>query len=394
MADQIIEVPGQGQVAFPDTMSDAEITAAIRRMSGGGEQAPQTPEGKLMGFLRGAGGRVAEIPGQLKTLLTTNPLTTLGNAYESQLAQFGKAGEAAAQGRVSEALGYGAAGLLPLLGPAAASIGEDVGSADPNRLGRAGIDAALTALPAAPKGVAAAGRAIGRGAARVARSPIAGSVAGGVVGGITGGVPGAIAGASGGGMAGQAIRALERLSEKAAPVSNELPRAARRMGVERFSPNVPATGTGFGEAAAPLTSSIERYSPNLPSEGPAGFGDPAAAMRSLVRTGAEQYAPEALPFTGEVTAPGRAAFNLQAPELLEAGSETVAAPGFDLGPVVEAPVSRAVSRRAELAARAMEAVKRFQEARQHGIAGFRNLPEMVPGELDRISRNIAAITGR
>ncbi len=487
MPDQIIDVPGQGQIAFPDTMSDAEITAAIQRMSGG-EPAPQ--QGGVLGFLRGAGSRVAELPGALKALITTDPRTTLGNLYEQQLGQFGKAGEAAAQGRYSEMLGHGAAGLLPLLGPAAASIGEDIGSAEAGRGGRATVDAALLALgsPTARAGIGAGARAVGRGVTRAVTSPVGGGVLGAIAGGVTGGVPGAItggiSGAAGGGIANRALAAIERLGERgnvAAPVTetplpvgvvqgaeqfgdvlSRIP-AKRPTGVtfdmtgnrgrvgyaeptpfnpsERFSPNLPATGEGFGEPALPLRSgvdrfspnepgipsvpnpndaavqimrSLERYSPNLPATA-GGFGEPALPFAS----GIERFSPNLpstatgfgeaadtslgslveryLPNRSSVTpgeAPTRAAFNTQVPELVDEVAESVAAPGFDLGPVVEAPMSSAAARRAQLAADTLAQAQKFQGARAHGIGGFTEVPEMSLGEAARIAESIRRITGR
>jgi len=50
---QIVEIPGQGEVEFPDSMSDADIAAAAKRMSA--PQAPaQAPVGAGTAALRGA----------------------------------------------------------------------------------------------------------------------------------------------------------------------------------------------------------------------------------------------------------------------------------------------------------------------------------------------------
>src|SRR5512145_2422048 len=38
---QIVEVPGVGEVEFPDTMSDADVIAAVRKLSSS-PQGPQT----------------------------------------------------------------------------------------------------------------------------------------------------------------------------------------------------------------------------------------------------------------------------------------------------------------------------------------------------------------
>jgi hypothetical protein len=63
-----------------------------------------------------------------KSLYTavTNPIDTISNVVTAQGQQFSKAGQAAGQGRYVEAAGHAAAGLLPVVGPASAAIGEDI----------------------------------------------------------------------------------------------------------------------------------------------------------------------------------------------------------------------------------------------------------------------------
>jgi hypothetical protein len=56
-----------------------------------------------------------------------------------------KAKDAFGQGRISEGLGHGAAALLPGIGPAAAGIGEQVGSGDPETMARGVGDAGALA---------------------------------------------------------------------------------------------------------------------------------------------------------------------------------------------------------------------------------------------------------
>jgi len=395
MADQIIDVPGQGQVAFPDTMSDAEIAAAIQKMSPTAQTTPQTPENTIAQFLRGAGSRVAEIPGQLKTLATTNPLTTLKNMYESQLGQFGKAGSEFAQGRTSEGVGHIAAGLLPVLGPAAASIGEDIGSAEPSRGGSAAIDAAMLALgsPTARAGV----RTVGRGAVGAAKSPVGQAAVGAGVGAATGGLPGMVAGAAGGGAMGRLAQLLERLAPKAAEAE---------PGVTFPSPH--ARGTRYNAPTAtagiePVTASgSTRWSPTataaeepVTASGGVRWNPTATANEIPItargsvdwlpeRAGPEPTATGSVRWSPTLTAgevpitaswrqapnPAReamAAFNRQTPELIEGEAimpggvaPTVAAPGFSLGDIVEAPVSSRLRAAPphEAASEAMQALQR------------------------------------
>src|SRR5690606_19687905 len=75
------------------------------------------------------------------------------------------------EGRISEAAGHGAAALLPLLGPAAAHIGEQIGTGDPETMARGVGDlTALAAAPAVARGAGAAARVGGRAAQRAGRS--------------------------------------------------------------------------------------------------------------------------------------------------------------------------------------------------------------------------------
>ena len=80
-------------------------------------------------------------------------------------------------------------------------------------------------------------------------------------------------------------------------------------------------------------------------------------------------------------------FTRQTPTLAEAG-ETVAAPGFSLGSIVDAPVSRSVTRRKALTTAADEQARAFREARQHGMGGFAGLPELSADEAARIMESL------
>lgn len=59
-----------------------------------------------------------------------NPLDTASAMFQAQTGQFGKAKQALTEGRLSEAIGHGVAGAVPLLGPIAAEAGEQIGSGD------------------------------------------------------------------------------------------------------------------------------------------------------------------------------------------------------------------------------------------------------------------------
>lgn len=60
----------------------------------------------------------------------SDPRATINNLIDAQAQQFSQAGQAFTEGRMSEALGHGMAGVLPVIGPAAAGAGEQIASGD------------------------------------------------------------------------------------------------------------------------------------------------------------------------------------------------------------------------------------------------------------------------
>lgn len=130
-----------------------------------GEDAP--------GFFGGSGEAVhgvATMPSQIKHAMTDKPtpeeiarherhpkmfgqpqrgvgLTIDRLLLDPQLTQFNKAKQAAKQGRTSEAVGYTGAGLVPLVGPAAAHFGEEIGDGEFKKaIGEAGTYAILNSI--------------------------------------------------------------------------------------------------------------------------------------------------------------------------------------------------------------------------------------------------------
>lgn len=93
--------------------------------------AAETPEQQPSAasrFFSNAGAMLNPLPA-IKGLVT-HPIDTAKAIYGQQAEQFGKAREDASQGRYLEAAGHGAAGVLPLVGPAAAHAGEQIASGD------------------------------------------------------------------------------------------------------------------------------------------------------------------------------------------------------------------------------------------------------------------------
>lgn len=95
-------------------------------------EQPAQPEGSALGrFASNAWSMVnpvAMVQGAAQAI--AHPIDTAGALLKAQGAQIGKAVDAAREGRYSEMAGHAAAGVLPILGPVAADVGEQIGSGD------------------------------------------------------------------------------------------------------------------------------------------------------------------------------------------------------------------------------------------------------------------------
>jgi hypothetical protein len=111
--------------------SEQNIAAVIQRMSKPAPEPEPAPSSALGRFASGAGEMLNPIT-MAKGLYQTvrHPIDTASAIYQSQGAEFDKAVDAARSGRYSEMVGRGAASFLPVVGPLAASIGEQAGSGD------------------------------------------------------------------------------------------------------------------------------------------------------------------------------------------------------------------------------------------------------------------------
>lgn len=160
-----------------DRMPSAAQMRSIASRMGGGERRPARPEdftpstapqGSAVGrFARGAWDMVnpiAMVEGVASAV--RHPIDTAAGIVGAQVDQGRKALEAAREGRYSEAAGYGAAALLPVVGPVAAGIGEEIGRGDvAGGLGKAAgllgpMVAARPAAAAAQKGATRAREAV------------------------------------------------------------------------------------------------------------------------------------------------------------------------------------------------------------------------------------------
>lgn len=231
---QIIEVPGVGEVEFPTSMSDADITAAVRKLSGGDHAPAAAPpwaaaligasqgiEGGLKGFGRGLASAPGNMARGLYGMLTTNPVETLK-------------GMAAMPGQVAET--FQKAGADP------EAWGEMVGDAT----GQTALGAALPKVPGMLRtGTNKAASAVANANPKLLKA----------TGRVLGGAAGAKAGVTGiyaGGAGGAAV--AEQLPKLAAKVRDLTSRPGLPSEIERYMPN----SSGFvPETAAPVGQQLD-----------------------------------------------------------------------------------------------------------------------------------------
>ena len=134
--------------------SEANIGAVIQRMSARPTPQPTQPQGSALGRFASGAGEMLNPVTMAKGLYQTvrHPIDTASAIYDQQGQQFDKAAQAGREGRFSEMFGHGAASFLPVVGPLAASIGEQAGTGD--IAGAAGRLAGGALAWQAPKAVA------------------------------------------------------------------------------------------------------------------------------------------------------------------------------------------------------------------------------------------------
>ena len=118
---------------LPDYVKSALLEAqAGKGPRGEWFTAPKGPQGSAIGrFVSGVGEMVNPVSlakGVYQAI--TSPLQTLGQIDQSLHQQWDKAGQDWKQGHYSEAAGHAVAGILPIVGPAAAESGEQIASGD------------------------------------------------------------------------------------------------------------------------------------------------------------------------------------------------------------------------------------------------------------------------
>lgn len=151
MADKVVEVPGVGNVAFPGGMADDAVAEAIKghlsqQSTTIAKMQAEHPEPKpYYGFTPGniaknvVGGAVgvAKGLGQVAGDLVSNPNWLTGKDSTFEKFVLNPAGEQAQKatdewkaGHPVQAAGHELAGALPMVGPWAASLGEQAGRGD------------------------------------------------------------------------------------------------------------------------------------------------------------------------------------------------------------------------------------------------------------------------
>jgi hypothetical protein len=171
--DEFNAIKDRVLAAAPNNLSEPDfhrwIGPAMASAIGEAENLP--PSGGGAGrFLGGAWKNLNPITA-LEGLYSgvTHPLDTGKAILQAQGAELGKAADNFKQGRYSEAVGHGAAGLLPLIGPAAAAAGERIGSGDV--AGGLGEATGLLAPIVGPAAVRGASTAVRGGVAAVRSIP-------------------------------------------------------------------------------------------------------------------------------------------------------------------------------------------------------------------------------
>ena len=121
MADQIIDVPGQGKVAFPDSMTDADIVKAIQATSAKAKPAPQpsieTPAEAIAGnpITRFALGAASPFLGAAQLMANASPVFRMGGLHtkiNDQLKDLEKIKETGMAAQNGGTAGFDWAGLL------------------------------------------------------------------------------------------------------------------------------------------------------------------------------------------------------------------------------------------------------------------------------------------
>jgi hypothetical protein len=334
----------------------------------------------------GAGKEVADtVVGLGRSLM--NPLQAAKDLFNAQAGQFDKAAQAKTG---LEKAGHLAAGVIPVIGPMAANIGDQLGSGDAETMGRGALNvaAASTVSPslragvrsgvnaATPGVVAATNRVrtaaqpvIDKGKA-VAKSPTAKAAVGAGIGYAHGGLLGALEGAVGGGLLGKLLKLIDSKTET--PAAPKRPASGKADAPRLVRPGLEK------DLETELSGRIDAVTPARPVEGP--MPTLADVMNQRLRDAAES--PARAGATTDFTRPNPNAGGTLVPDTAsmadDLGSQLDAIPSRPRPDVDSSAIDRATSERladaAESPARA-RATTEFTRPNPSPNAGGRLAPE-------------------
>lgn len=211
------------------------------------DELAQQPTGSMWDGMTEAGSNIGY--GLLNTV--AHPLDTAAGLVKAQGREFGKAYDEAGSdkpGSTLAALGHGAAGMLPLLGPMAANVGEDLGKGgggDPRALGRAFVNGSALLGPTMGKSALEVGPGVADWGAKLAtENPgLASAAAGAAEGYMLHGGKGALMGAIGVPTVRSLIKGLRKTPEAEA---GDAAAGAAPTAPQAPTPKPPSGGNGSG----------------------------------------------------------------------------------------------------------------------------------------------------
>lgn len=112
MAEKVIDIPGVGPTAFPDSMSDAEVNAAATRVyQGANPSKKQPPVSNWVGAATAAAGAAMPAAANLAAEIGTNPaVPKMVGAATRTATTLGMLGQGIASGNLGEVVGAAPAG--------------------------------------------------------------------------------------------------------------------------------------------------------------------------------------------------------------------------------------------------------------------------------------------
>lgn len=286
----VVNIPGVGQVNFPDTMSGEQINVAAARLYNEKQQKPAidkaaqeeqsnwltnpTAENLATGALKGLKGAGEGVLDMVKTpfKLAMHPQKTLEDATAARYQNWNE-GDKELQKAQGFADTTGAlakkyiGGTIPLVGPALVATGENLGSGDPERMGHGAVDAAAMAYGASPTARGAVNNiakkvpaGVSNAVTTVQNSPAAMAAIGGAAGYLEGGWPMAVRGVAGGGTLGTVNRLIKAYTQANAPKTPKAPKVVEVLNPQP-APKVDPVARGMATMSEEIPKATEGAEP-------------------------------------------------------------------------------------------------------------------------------------